>query len=298
VQDGVLEPGEIMNRILITGIASLITLGACGGTSVGGGGGPVQGTCAQPIPRQLSVQPGIQQGFVVDACGNPLSSVQIVTRNAFASATDSPLTTNSSNGYYTQNIPPASVWETWAEINRDFDGDKYCNTVYPETPGSFGAKDGAVRNFVWRLDGERPDSAAGNRRYNGGGVIIDANRIVSAGVQGTQDSILTFIFRPVGPLVDGSTRQDFARQVPFKDIGNYNAPTINGFPLGKYELIVAITFPGDPANYQVYTRINTSGQPFTKSIVTKFSDIGKGSGDIACLSTPKLNLELSLTEGN
>jgi hypothetical protein len=51
---------------------------------------------------QLGVQQGLQQGDVADACGTALSGGKLVTRNAFAGATNVPLSTRSG----TDGIPP------------------------------------------------------------------------------------------------------------------------------------------------------------------------------------------------
>jgi hypothetical protein len=298
VRSSVLAGSALLTALLAACPTAASTGPGGSGTAVDGGtNGPDHGTCAEPIPRVLTAQPGLQQGFVVDACGTPVDGVRVITRNAFANPTDAPLTTRPNNGFYSQAIPEASVWETWAEIDRDFDGDRYCITAFPETTDTFAARGGAVRNMIWRLDGERPGSTAGNRHYNGGRLIVDANRILGANIRGTTDSVLTFVFRPIGPLVDGTTPPDFARPIAFRDLGTYDGPPVNGVPLGKYELIVAIRFPNDPTNYQVYTRITTLAQPFAASVVAKFSDGGKGSGPISCLATPHLDLELALAPG-
>lgn len=276
-----------------------------GGNSTGGkisppqsgGTNPSAATCtkANPIPKNLAVQPGVIRGYVVNACGKAVPGARLTIRNAFAGMTDAPLkATPNADGLYSFTLPKtADVWQIWADQNITYDGDRYCLSYPPENGDPYNAKDGAVRNIVARLSGERPDSEAGFRRYYGGGLILFTERLFGADPRLTPDSVVTFTFQPLLPLVDGSQGQTLNLKARLSE--RDSAPAFKSIPLGKYQISATIQFAGDPTPYRLYVRLeNGRGGPYTDAVQAKFSDSGSGQGDIPCLMTPNLKLGLAL----
>jgi hypothetical protein len=261
---------------------------------------PAKGTCDQPIPSQLTPEPQKVKGYLVNACGQPIPSAKVIVRNSFAGPSDSPLTvTPNSDGLYTQNLPSVGVFQAFGEVRTVYDGLDYCLWVKPfDGSTSFAAKDGGVQNFVWKISGESADSKPGDRRYAGGGIWLESTQI-DFNYNVSSDSILFLEFKPLMPLIDGSTGKDVMIQVPWnKRTLTATTPELNGLPIGKYQIFAAIQFPNDAMLYKVYLRLDDGkGSPFTDSLTAKFGGDRQG-GPVNCGFSPTIQLGLSFTAGN
>lgn len=247
-------------------------------------------TKSNPVPKTLATQPGVVRGYVVNSCGQPLTGTRVIVRNAFARSTDVPLRpTVKPDGTYSQALP-GGVWQVWAELIRQYDGSEYCLWQYPDDQDPVSALDGGVRNVVWHLNGERPDSRPGLRSYYGGRVVFYWSDLFSTG--GTGDSVLTVQLQPTAPLVDGSRGQTITAQGTVSQLRD--AAALQNVPLGRYRLTMTVRQPGNPQTYRAFVRLNGQGGPHREFIEGTFSSSGRGSGDIGCGETGTLNVEVSL----
>ncbi|MVN86463.1 carboxypeptidase regulatory-like domain-containing protein [Deinococcus sp. HMF7620] len=184
-------------RLLLMALA-LITLPACGGpgTATPGPAEPVPGP-TQPAPQVQ--QPYVMSGVVRDAAGQPLAGVEVWADNTVYFDMNVVGTTDA-GGRYALDLPHnVGTWRAGAKISRPWNGQTFTFTVYPDDRSAFQATTGAVRDFVWRIQGE----------YDGG-VLGHPVNVYFGGGELDWDS-LELIFTPQGPLIDDSTAALFNR---------------------------------------------------------------------------------------
>jgi hypothetical protein len=101
------------------------------------------------------------------------------------------------NGRYRIEVrQPAGSWHATAQLEKKFNGKTFTFDLAPNSDDPFAGSSGAIRNFTWKLTGERPDGT-----HYGSMVIAYADffqvDLSLANVELTLE--------PVGALVDGST---------------------------------------------------------------------------------------------
>lgn len=166
---------------------------------------------------------GYVTGLVKDAAGKPLRSTKIIVDHSiFYNSNIS--TFSDANGKYRLKVPTGS-WFAFAQHQVNYHGKFYTLYLHPENPEGFG-EEGGVRNFEWRMTGQRPEPLGGE--YGGTvtldnfpGVYIDEKRI-------------EFTFVPDGPLMDKSVGQTL----------KLNGENLKDVPLGRYQ--VSATYEGRP----------------------------------------------------
>src|SRR4029077_186138 len=106
----------------------------------------------------------------------------------------------------------------------------YCLDLGPTgSTDTFSSSDGAVRNFHWKLTGQRPglsDTTQFSSFYGAGlSVADDTGNFV------LNDKYIEVTLVPSGPLVDGSAGSTLT--LPG---GDWNSYVIGDIPLGRYAL--------------------------------------------------------------
>lgn len=160
-------------------------------------------------------------GKITTADGRPLSNVNVILEhtvwyNRYIS------TTANSKGEYSTALPaePEGSWTAKAQVERNAYGQTYRFDLHPSSSDAFTRTQAVVRNFTWKLSGDRPSGGL----Y---GAHID---LYAWGTDAPLNEV-KLVLMPLDPaLVDGSAAAPLERTV--EDIaGTFMAKDI---PIGRY----------------------------------------------------------------
>ncbi|MBO9203878.1 MULTISPECIES: carboxypeptidase-like regulatory domain-containing protein [Niastella] len=172
---------------------------------------------------------GTVSGIVTDAKNQPVKDVRITVEhtvwyNSYLFAT------SDNEGKYQVSIPddPAGDWTAKAQLTKTAYGQTYKFDLEPDKTDAFNKAGGAVRNFKWKLSGQRP---GGTGFY---GAHVDLYQF-GADVDMTKIRLSFTPFPGETSFIDGTPAAPFERAV--EDVaGTY---MVKDVPIGKY-LIKAI----------------------------------------------------------
>jgi len=206
---------------------------------------------------------GYVTGKVTDALGNNLQGVKIYVDNTiFYNSGIS--TTSNANGIYKIKTPQGS-WKVYAEMERIFNGTTYKIYLDPNTFDSFPGDEGAIRNFVWRLTGEKPFNPGS---FYGG--LVKLYKDPDCDIYDMQN--IEFTFTPVGPLIDGTQGSVIVRKCGLPNTDFYSL--IHDIPIGRYK----ITAKYLATNQQLKLRNDyILNQPYELAPVIDFFGISSGA---------------------
>lgn len=202
---------------------------------------------------QASSKPNIVTGKVTDARGNIIQGAEIVSEhtvwyNTYAKGI------SDAGGHYKITLPaePAGSWSAKAQISKTAYGQNYIFDLAADKQDPFTAKEGAERNFMWKLKGKRP----GSDSYYGAHVDI-----YQFGV-GVPVNEIKLIFTPYPgetTLIDGSPAVAIERSI--EDVaGTF---MVKDIPIGKYS--VKAVYPGKTLLLDY--RHNSGTPEITKTVV-------------------------------
>jgi hypothetical protein len=198
---------------------------ANGGPNDGGTGNPGGGGSEQAQPSKVI-------GRAVDTQGKPLPNVQIYVGGAGVQTTPRRGTTNAEGRYSVDGFIDQFTYKAYGWLPVKYQGKDFCLRLAHENASEyepFVAKDGAVRNFKWKLSGRMEDSTAeldNDGAYFGAGIRL-MFEYADSDYTGTVELQLT----PTGPLVDGSQGQVLTRTVDLS-----KAHLAVDIPLGPYKV--------------------------------------------------------------
>lgn len=173
---------------------------------------------------------GYATGTVVDTRGNPIAGAKILLDNTvfYASYING---STAEDGTYRLKVQPGA-WRAYASFHKEYNGRTYSLELHPDSIDSFD-DDGAVRNFVWKLEGRKPDNDWG---YYGGLVKV----FNETGFYEMPDVEITLV--PDGPLIDGSQGSTLV----LRPGDNYwrQLEYLEDIPIGRYA-VTAVFMDGD-----------------------------------------------------
>jgi len=195
--------------------------GTDGGANPPGGGGG-SGT----------VQPGVVKGRVVDTRGQPLEGAVVYTALAHDKRVPGWTRTDAQGNYQMSKLALDSPYMIFAWLGVDYRGKKFCLRIAPETSADYNTyliRDGAVRNFRWKLQGRIEDSdyAPDDDGAWFGGTI----RLFPEFEDGDHNSTLELTMTPIGPLIDGSTGAVLSKTVDLQ-----KSTYVLDIPAGAYKI--------------------------------------------------------------
>jgi hypothetical protein len=193
---------------------------------------PSMCTHTNAAAHKTSVETGIVKGRVTDAQGNPMPNAKVVVESTIFYASYVHATTNAT-GDYRVAVPKGS-WKTSVRIEKSFLGRPYRFDLHPDNAEPFAGKDGAVRNFTWKLSGEKPD---GTGFY--GSTVAVYSQPGSSFMMDEVELTLT----PEGALIDGNKGKTITAGLT--DIGG-GEDGIRDVPLGKYNITARNKTTGKP----------------------------------------------------
>lgn len=174
-----------------------------------------------PVPGTKN---GVVTGMITDAKNLPVKDARITVEhtvwyNSYLFAT------SNNEGKYEVSLPnePAGDWTAKAQLTKTAYGQTYQFDLEPDNTGAFSKATGAVRNFRWKLSGQRP----GGTGYYGAhvdlypfGVDLDMTKI----------KLLFTPYPGETNLIDGTVATAFERQVE-NVAGTF---MVKDIPIGKF----------------------------------------------------------------
>ncbi|GAB3717052.1 hypothetical protein GCM10027592_58840 [Spirosoma flavus] len=139
-------------------------------------------------------------GTVTDPQGKPLSRATIFTDNTVFKGRGSEVNTATNGTYQVQLVKDLGQWIAKGYILKQYNDRVYKINLEAENPDSFTEDEKPIRNFQWKLTGHTPDLSLD--LYYGG--TVETFRDLNADDLRDNENI-EFTFKPVGPLIDGST---------------------------------------------------------------------------------------------
>ena len=239
-----------MNKLLTRSLAFVtvaLSLAAC----------PSNAGNTPDLPDNNSGQAFIASGIVKDTQGKPLSGVKVILDNTVYFNSGQTKTTGA-DGRYSFKLERGS-WRVYAKITRQYHGRSFKFDLHPDTYDSFAGQDGAVRNFVWKLQGEQPEPSVGH--YGGSVYIV---RDPDTSMYDTEN--IEFTFTPDGPIIDGSAGRTFKGQ---HNPPNHKYPNrFPDVPIGRYK----VTGRYLPTGQAVLIRLNKIGSQYAQSLTFDFEE--------------------------
>jgi hypothetical protein len=236
-----------------------------------GGAGCIESTKENPLPdggaRPLK---GWVVGRIKDTQGNPMPNVMVYVGHAL-NANPGMQGTSNLNGRY--KVPlTAGSWRAYAYLEREYNGRNYRIDLHPDTYDTFDGE-GGVRNFEWRLTGEKPASPG---TYYGGSVQLafDPN----GGHQDIHNVDVTF--SPVGPLIDGTAGQTLTRKStddPLRQSYSY----ITDVPIGRYRITARYRPTGESLKLR---DLDDASQPYQEILTMDFLGENTPRGCTNCMA--------------
>ena len=176
------------------------------------------------INDKTRVEKGVAKGRVLDTGGKPIAGAKVYVDNTiyFNSGIS---TTTDQQGFYRVQVPLGS-WRVYAEITVAYNGKRFKKIeLDPDNADSFAGADGAIRNFQWRLTGEKPKPLVG---FYGG--LVNLFNDPNGNLYDVEN--IEFTFTPDGPLIDGSTGTAIKAKSGAPRTAYYSK--INDIPMGRY----------------------------------------------------------------
>lgn len=168
------------------------------------------------------MQKGVVKGRVTDTQGKPMANVNVVIENTVFHASYVTATTNATGNYIIS--VPAGSWKALVRINHPFLGKTYQFDLHPNDPAPFAGTTGAIRNFTWKLSGEKPDGTG----FYGSDVAVYSQPGSSFSMEDVEITLT-----PDGILADGSKGKVIIKTLI--DIGG-GEDGIRDVPIGKYRI--------------------------------------------------------------
>jgi hypothetical protein len=206
---------------------------------------------------ELEVEAGVLKGRAVGADGRPIQGVEIAADNQLLYNSNLIVSTDA-DGFYQVDTNIATTFRVTARMKIDFNGTKYLVELTPENDASFAGPAGAVRNFTWKLTGERPDGLG----HYGSSVLFYLDGVDPQNPEVyLDDENVEVTLTPEGPLIDGSQGQSITRKASRTPDGS----GLVDVPLGRYRI---------SANYQgrpLQVGLRNSGQ-YAAEVVADFAE--------------------------
>jgi len=203
-------------------------------------------------------QPNVLKGQVKDSRGVPLAGVKVFADNTLLYNTNAIAVSDAAGKYSVSVARPAGTWHATAQIERTLNGQKYVFPLHPDSDDVFAGNLGAVRNFVWKLQGERPEGGHYGGKVIGYGVLSNPFYIETGKVELTLE--------PQGNLVDGSVGKTISGALQRTPDGD----AIVDVPVARYKITARYL---DPENAgPLLVRLRNQGE-FGPQVVADFKVI-------------------------
>ena len=233
---------------------------------------------ALPKLKALAPKPNYVIGRCVNMAGKPLAGVKIFIKGVTMAGGEKTetFTKTKADGTYSIRVPDGS-YSVYADYAVDAYDESYSFRIeaLDGESDTQDSKDGVVEDFVWKIQGLRPDKKAKatsedewNYSYYGGRIKPDTERSLgqyantedatSLSQTYPQDSQLEITLTPEGPLIDGSTAKTITEQLRLGDMGLWKFG-IRNIPVGLYNASVKVITP-DGQKVAVRCKVDEQGK--------------------------------------
>ncbi|MBZ9749888.1 carboxypeptidase-like regulatory domain-containing protein [Deinococcus sp. HMF7604] len=179
------------------------------------------GAASRPVPYVMT-------GVVKTAGGQPVPGVEVYADNTVYYDMNVVAKTDAKGRYRIELPHNVGKWRPGATLERNYQGDRFRMTIYPNDRAAFQSTTGAVRDFVWKLNGPYEGGVLGEQVnvYHGDGIAYG-------------DLIVTLT--PEGPLIDGSQGKALVIRP--------TTSVVKDVPLGRYRMTAKLS-TGQPVLVQ------------------------------------------------
>lgn len=213
-------------------------------------------TPAKVEKKEAKAEPKVVKGQIVDAKGQPVAGAQVVVDNTMFYNSNI-VVKSGKDGTYRVPLTQQGTYRVVVSLTKEYHGKKYKFDLAPDETDDFVASDGAVRNFTWKLAGEKPD---GLGFY--GGTVVGYTRPGDYDVQMTD---IELTLTPDGELIDGSKGEAVTKKL----VSTGDGPAIKDVPVGRYK-ITAKNAPEGAKAEALQIRLRNTGK-FEASLTTDFA---------------------------
>jgi hypothetical protein len=212
---------------------------------------------SQPAATQAKEEkpePNVAKGRVTNSAGEPIAGATINLKNTLFYGSSAQVKTGKDGTYRVELA--RGVWHVTAQVDKVFNKKKLRIDLCPEVDEDFANTDGGVRNFTWKLTGEKED---GLGTY-GKPVIV----YQEPGDYSFQLNDVELTLTPDGPLVDGSKGQP----ITGKPESTGDGLAVKDVPLGRYKITARLVEEGKPAQ-PLKVRVRNKGS-FVEAVTADF----------------------------
>jgi hypothetical protein len=184
-----------------------------------------------PLLNNPDAQTGAVTGKITDAAGNPLANIKVTIEHTVWAGTYLFATTDE-KGNYKATLPaePAGSWTAKAQLKKSAYGKEYTFDLAVDNTAAFTRNGATVRNFTWKLSGQKPDGGS----Y---GAHVDLYQWATD-VPMEQVKVIFTPRDASATLIDGSTFTTVER--PVEDVaGTF---MVKDVPIGNYT--IKAVYPG------------------------------------------------------
>ena len=214
-----------------------VSMAACVGAAPAG----------KPVPT-----PWVMTGTVRNAAGTPLAGVEVVADNTVYYDMNVVGKTDAQGRYRLELPHEIGTWKPFATVKRAWGAQEFSFIVHPNDASAFQASKGAVRDFVWRIEGEHE-----------GGVLGKNVHVYSDGKVDHDTLEVTLV--PDGPLIDGRTGRTLVRKA--------TGSLITDVPVGRYR----VSATHAPGGTREALEVQAEGQDsYASSSVATFRETSYG----------------------
>lgn len=206
------------------------------------------------------LEPGVLTGKVTDSAGKPLPNVTVYADNTLLYNTNAAGITDAQGNYRIDVSRPAGTWHATAQIKRQFQGKTYTFDLHPNDDNLFAGNQGAVRNFTWRLRGQRPDGGHYGSKVIAYGSLDNPFYIESSKIELTLE--------PVGTLADGSSGAPIVSRLQSTPDGD----AVVDVPLARYKVSARYIDPEQGGQIPLWVRLRNEGD-YQPSLTTDFKTV-------------------------
>ena len=195
----------------------------------------------------------------------PLAGATVIADNTLFYDSNA-LAVSDSDGHYAIDVSrPAGTWLGTAQVTRSYNGKRYVLDLDPDSVDAFAGNAGAVRNFTWKLTGERRD---GLGTY-GMSVIyyFDGFEDPQYPGQFLDTDHVELTLEPAGSLVDGSVGSTIVRH----GVRTADGPAVQDVPIGRYTITARYLAPDLPAR-PLLLRVRNTGD-YVPALTTDFVEV-------------------------
>lgn len=224
-----------------------------------------------PSPDEVGAQDGYATGKILNTDGSPMTGVKVVVDNTMIYASYS-IGTSDEKGNYKIQLPKVGTFMASAHITKKYNGREYELDLDPDVYEEFSIH-GAVRNFQWKLTGQRPVEAQGYY-----GVTIEVNKALMSSIYDSENIEFTLI--PVGNLIDGSKGKTLKMKHGEPFTNDYGK--LVDIPLGRYKMTAY--YNGEGGKGPLKLRKHFSEDDYENEITIDFEPSTMWGNNIAFIS--------------